>query len=472
MTNNKHDENLGQKVVEHYKDKKTIQTINQDNFDFSTLLDSYTRWLIKTGTPIVPLRYIDEQYNPPYPLGSVLKSLRLDPVTGKPKIVLNQEQNEILKDLGFNNNTSFRFDSKEFLDNFLSYIRTHKSPVITQDYVTPQGYPLGKKLNMVINGYLVSVGMLPKSAPHINVEPNVYSILRALGQPVGVRLTSKKQRAKEPFDYDKFVSYWIEYYLPRIQYEVEYPFYIAPSYSTPDGYPLGNFCRILRVTKMRIEKRLNPIKKEYVLTEEQWKTLNTLNVFLSVPQKHVKILYDFDKDYAKLVEYKQEFGNLLVSSDYHCKDGTPLGLIVKHYRRYAQDSVQSNVLTPLQKQKLNDIGFIWSLKDYAFEIFCNHFEQYTTEHNGDKNVPSGYICKDGYKLGAHCRAIRRQKPNFNNLEFNKTKLSTIQYHRLNELGFPWVVSNKKGPAKDVQKHTQRQSKDKKDNDKNDNNLSK
>lgn len=59
-------------------------------------------WLLNNDdNPFVPTDYVDTRYKEKYPLGQVVKDLRLSQKSATPKIVLTDEQYKILADNGF-----------------------------------------------------------------------------------------------------------------------------------------------------------------------------------------------------------------------------------------------------------------------------------------------------------------------------------------------------------------------------------
>ena len=65
--------------------------------------------------------------------------------------------------------------------------------------------------------------------------------------------------------------------------------------------------------------------------------------------------------YGKLLDYFNEFGNVLVKSDYSTEDGYSLGYWVSNNR------ARKHLLDQDQIKKLDDIGFIWEPLDAKWE---------------------------------------------------------------------------------------------------------
>ena len=416
---------------------KNIKRVTQKNFNFDEFMDSYTMWMINNNTNLVPSDYVDFRYEKPYPLGQVLKSLTLSPMTGEPEIYLTQKQDLILKDLGFNKNPFFIYNPADFLEHVEKYVKSHKNPVINFGYVEHSGYPLGKKMKLVITGYLIDKGELPASTPHIKAEPTVYQSLERLGQPMTIHRRAGRTVSSTTFNFDQFVQYWKNYTAERIKNNFENPYQLANEYVCPDGYKLGMFGRVLRYSKVRINKGEQPVYKSYDLRPEQWELLKQLNFPVDKLFGNEKRKYDFDTFFDKLLEYKKEHGDLAVPYPYCTTDGYALGKAVQNYRGRKLRPIKHTPLTKEQEEKLNKIGFIWCMDDFYFERFLNHYIQYLTVSNQKRFVPQNYVCEDGYKLGEHAYQIRVGKRNLHNISENGIRLKEEQYKKLNELNFPW-----------------------------------
>jgi superfamily II DNA or RNA helicase len=123
--------------------------------------------------------------------------------------------------------------------------------------------------------------------------------------------------------------------------------------------------------------------------------------------------------YGLLEEYKKEFGDCEVPSNYKTKDGFRLGgWLISKRQRQNQD-------LPERKKLLDDLGFIWDPKDQLWKDAFKALVAYKKEF-GDCLVPVSYKTKAGLTLGNWAR-VQRQNQDLPN---ERKKL-------LDDLGFIW-----------------------------------
>ena len=132
----------------------------------------------------------------------------------------------------------------------------------------------------------------------------------------------------------------------------------------------------------------------------------------------------FDTFISYLQEYKQEYGNLLVPSNYECVDGYKLGQKVGTIRK----DYKTGQLTQEQIDQLNEMGFMWDVRANKFAESINRLQEYKEEY-GNLLVPAKYECTDGYKLGQKVGIIRTA--------YKAGQLAQEQIDCLNDMGFVW-----------------------------------
>ena len=137
---------------------------------------------------------------------------------------------------------------------------------------------------------------------------------------------------------------------------------------------------------------------------------------------------NFEKLYSELVKYKEQFGHLKVPQRY-IVDGYALGKTVSVVRCRAQ------FIPEEQKELLNEIGFIWKVhkKEHiylSFEEVITILNQYKQTY-GHLDVPSGYVMKNGVRLGSIV----------NNLRTGSRRTTESQKEILNSIGFLWKSAN-------------------------------
>jgi hypothetical protein len=132
----------------------------------------------------------------------------------------------------------------------------------------------------------------------------------------------------------------------------------------------------------------------------------------------------WEQMFAALTAYKQAHGNCNVP--HRWKDHPTLGKWCGTQRRNYND----NKLSADRVKRLEQIGFVWDpltiAWDETWEEMYAALTAYKQTH-GDCNVPA--IWKDNFQLGHWCSRQRTFH--------KKTKLSTDQIKRLEQLGFMW-----------------------------------
>ena len=212
-------------------------------------------------------------------------------------------------------------------------------------------------------------------------------------------------------------STWDIYYQELIRYKKRSGDVMVPSrYVTDDGLFLGRWLQ-----------RQKAIYQERRLSKEKIQMLESLGV-----EWKSQLDQRFDEWVERLIEYKNEYGNLDVPVRHETKDGYNLGTFCYNIRgRY-----KAGKLTKDRIDTLEAIGFRWDTFSAYWQEGYKHAEEYFKE-NGDLHVPKRYICEDGYKLGLWVytqRAVRKGRVPGN---LDETKIQ-----RLDQLGMEWDVKVK------------------------------
>ncbi len=134
--------------------------------------------------------------------------------------------------------------------------------------------------------------------------------------------------------------------------------------------------------------------------------------------------FDLETFCNYLIEFKFEYGNCLVPQKYITANGYKLGEKVS-FIRYG-----SITTTAEQKEKLNNLGFVWiarysaKIKKFDFDQFMDNLKKYKQEF-GNLLVKIDYVSNDGFQLGFYVRNIRTK--NINLTEKQKQDLVEIGF---------------------------------------------
>lgn len=156
--------------------------------------------------------------------------------------------------------------------------------------------------------------------------------------------------------------------------------------------------------------------------------------------------------YRKLLEYKKEYGNIDIPSNYVTADGYKLGAWLYHQKKVlseseSKDSLFSNIST-VHYTLLKNAGVeAREAKKDWFDVFYSHAKEFA-ENNGHLKVPCKYVCKDGYLLGRRLFDLRRfylsllKVPGYENINrcktYQKMKIKLDLIKKLNSLDPLWI----------------------------------
>ena len=128
--------------------------------------------------------------------------------------------------------------------------------------------------------------------------------------------------------------------------------------------------------------------------------------------------------FRQLEEFHMEYGHCNVPR--HYEENPKLGWWVNNQRQAKADGK----LAPERERRLEDVGFVWSLQDEAWEEMFWQLEEFRMEH-GHCNVPSRY--EENPKLGWWVNNQRQAKAD--------GKLAPERERRLEDLRFVWSKSS-------------------------------
>lgn len=181
---------------------------------------------------------------------------------------------------------------------------------------------------------------------------------------------------------------------------------------TENGIRLGSW-----ISNIRTYRKCG-IQRNY-LTEERIEELDKIGMVWDAPN------YFFEKNYAALLEYFHTYGDLDVPADYVAPDGIKLGSRIRNLRR----AKRLGNLNENQIKRLDEIGMLWEDKfTRVWENGFEHAKAYFVQ-NGNLDVPTMFVCEDGFKLGAWIA---------NHREKNGTRITDERRERLNSIGMIWA----------------------------------
>ena len=194
---------------------------------------------------------------------------------------------------------------------------------------------------------------------------------------------------------------------------------IPRRYKTEDGYSLGNW--------IFTQRKVYAGTQYGNLSEDRIKKLEAIGMVWD----NIRDL-SWQRYYQEAELYAKEHNNLNVKATYVTKSGVKLGSWLSNLRTYKKNNIQQNYLTKDRVEELNKLGMVWDVPDYLWEQNYAACVEYHREH-GDLDIPSGYVSKDGLKVGAWLRrqrALRQRKA-------VGTELTEEQIQRLDAIGMNW-----------------------------------
>lgn len=237
----------------------------------------------------------------------------------------------------------------------------------------------------------------------------------------GFRIIDETHNAGQIFRelQDRLEISWEEYYQATVAYRREKGNLEIPvQYVSPGGLLLGSW--------LQAQRRIYTGKLPGRLSEEQVMRLEALGIcWESYSDRQWQRYYD------QAAAYYARNGNLDVKISYVTEDGFRLGVWLNNLRQYDRNG--SRLLSGMHRKQLEQIGMIWDKLSYKWERGCEAAREYYEEF-GHLDVPSGYICADGFRLGNWIAAQRQIRRGANK---GALPLTSEQIARLDQLGMDW-----------------------------------
>ncbi len=267
------------------------------------------------------------------------------------------------------------------------YYEEHGDLNVNVNYMTPDGVKLG----VWISGQRQN----RKKGQHITDEQ-----VRLLNE-IGMSWERSASKWDAAYEYAK--AYFDEHGALDVPAE----------YKTDDGFALGNWIVSQRKKyasgklKLTQIKRLESIGMLWDVSDEQWR-----------------------RGYEHAKKYFDKNGNLDAGARYVCEDGYKLGVWLANQRtKYRTDS-----LTDEQRELLDKLGMRWQVLRDRWQIGYEHAKAYFKLYE-DLNVPSKYVCDDGYALHSWISSQRRA--------YKDGKLSEERIRLLRQIGMVWNTNTDK-----------------------------
>lgn len=392
---------------------------------FINHLDEFNK---KNGNIKVQSDYI---CNDGYPLGQTIITVR----AGNMLNSINSEERKRILD-NFPGWTWNIIEDKfeKFYTELCKYKQEYHDCNVPQDYITESDYKLGAYLNKVRQGQYVQdfpkrkqrldeLGLTwypqeerrEKTWEQIKDELQKYynehgnsnvPVDSELGRFIS-HIRSRQDFVKdnpERLEFLKSINFswnvkvvqeeesWLEFWTHMKKfYQDEKHSNVPNHFKCPeDDYQLGSRCNSIR----NANQYMKDINKRYQLEEIgfSWDPLCD----------------KWEKFWKELSKYHKDNGHCKVPYNEITVDGYRLGqalITVRHKKIYLTGY-------PNREEKLNEIGFIWSPFDKAWNDFLEHLKDYIKNNGSCENITRNTEWPNGYKLGEKIKSIKSKKQIF------------------------------------------------------------
>ena len=196
-------------------------------------------------------------------------------------------------------------------------------------------------------------------------------------------------------------------------YETHGNLLIPYGYKTKNGDALGNLVSDWR-----------RLYGENKLSQEQINALEQIGMVWKINK------VGWDELYELLKEYKNEYGNILVPSNYVAPNGIKLGNFIATCRaNYANNKLSASRISALE-----NLGMIWNTRDNLWNKNYELAKKYYIK-NHTLLVPSSYITSEGDNLGTWVNHQRQ--------ELLKGRITEERIKLLDNIGMVWNTKTNK-----------------------------
>jgi len=201
---------------------------------------------------------------------------------------------------------------------------------------------------------------------------------------------------REVLEEESWLEFWS--YMEKF-YNVHNHSNVPNDYKCDDGYALGSRCNSIR----NANQYMNDNKKKQQLEE----------IGFSWHPQQERRDESWEKFLKELLIYHKVNGHCKVPYDYKCDDGYKLGQTLSTVRnKKIYLTGNSDCENSCREEKLNEIGFIWSPFDEAWNNFLKNLKDYIKNNGSCNNITRNIEWPNDYKLGEKIKGIKSQSQLF------------------------------------------------------------
>ncbi|HHT9144666.1 MAG: helicase associated domain-containing protein [Candidatus Brocadiaceae bacterium] len=160
------------------------------------------------------------------------------------------------------------------------------------------------------------------------------------------------------------------------------------------------------------------------LSTEEVKRLEEIGLRLDDIKTKLPPDESFEKGFTETIKYKEQHGDANVPHGYKTLQGYKL----RRWQECQRSSYKKGKLDREKIRRLEDVGFVWSLRKDAFKVGLQETIKYK-ERFGYPNAPQNYVTAEGFNLGSWQNTKRQS--------YKMGKLSDERIRKLEEVGFKW-----------------------------------
>lgn len=269
---------------------------------------------------------------------------------------------------------------------------------------------------------LYSIGTIEQE---MQIAANYYRFLGIHKEIVSehFKIVDEVQNVRLLFDQlnDTLTASWdMMYGFAKKYFEKEGNLEVPRRYKTEEGYSLGDW--------IFTQRSVYRGDSYGTLGEERIRKLESIGMVWDSIRD-----ISWQRNFAEAKAYFAEHGNLNVRTEYRSKNGVDLAAWIRRIRTYKKSGIQNTYLTKERIAALDEMGMIWSVPDYLWEMnFTGAMDFY--RQNGHLDIPTDYCAPDGLKVGVW---LRRQRALRSGRIGAGVPPTEEQIARLDEIGMVW-----------------------------------